>query len=162
MNRITTRTLLLAFAVATTAAGTATAQDEKVGRACTLKTVKGDYALLISGTRPVPGSNPVQLEPIIGHVIASFDGEGGFAQLRNSKGATFGVETDVAVSGTYTLDADCTGEWQHPLPGLPTPGVARFVVSQSGEEIRFFATTPPPVMITGSGNRIWSRTRNGQ
>jgi hypothetical protein len=159
MNRTTTRTLLLALAVAAATTVAAEAQDEahKARRRCSEATLKGDFALLIQGTRPVANTTPTQFEQVLGTVVLSFDGEGGFTQVRNSKGSTVGVERDVTVAGTYSVDADCSGEWSHPLPGLPVPGAALFQLTDNGNELMFFAVSPPPVMLSGSGRRVWTR-----
>ena len=123
------------------------------GKQCSEATVRGDYGIQIQGTRPAPGG---LIESVIGVVLRSYDGNGGFNQVSNVKGSITGTVPDSDGIGTYEVSANCTGIVRF----LPAPGVVieeRMVIVDDGREIRTAVMVPAPVMITGVHQRIHSR-----
>jgi hypothetical protein len=114
-------------------------------RPCSEGTLRGTYGIQMHGTRPSgPGG---LMETVVGVVIRDYDGEGQFTQVDNAKGSISGWVPDREGSGTYEVNADCTGK-THFQPG---PGVTieeRFVIVDKGREVLSMVSSPPPVLIT--------------
>jgi len=120
------------------------------GKQCSEATVRGDYGIQIQGTRPAPGG---LIESVIGIVLRNYDGHGSFSQVSNVKGSITGTVPDSVGSGTYEVNADCTGVVRFE----PAPGVLieeRLVIVDNGREIRTAVMVPAAVMITGVHQRI--------
>ncbi len=120
---------------------------------CTNKMLRGTYGIQMQGTRPIPGGG---LEAVIGVVTRTYDGVGGFSQLDNIKGATSGIVSDRPGSGTYQVNADCSGTTLFE----PAPGVLieeRFVIVDYGHEIRSITSSPQPLMVTAVAKRTGFR-----
>jgi hypothetical protein len=120
------------------------------GKQCSEATVRGDYGIQIQGTRPAPGG---LIESVIGIVLRNYDGHGNFSQVSNVKGSITGTVPDSQGSGTYEVNADCTGIVRFE----PAPGVLieeRLVIVDNGREIRTAVMVPTAVMITGVHQRI--------
>ena len=93
------------------------------------------------------------MEQVIGVVTRTYDGAGNFTQIDNVKGAVSGIVFDRPGSGTYVVNADCTG-----MTLLqPGPGVSieeRMVIIDYGHEVRSITVSPQPLMISTVGKRI--------
>jgi hypothetical protein len=63
---------------------------DRRGTRCSDRTVRGTYAIQIEGTRPVPPAAGGGVEAVIGVVIRTYDGAGGFTQIDNVKGSVTG------------------------------------------------------------------------
>ena len=123
------------------------------GKQCSEATVRGDYGIQIQGTRPAPGG---LIESVIGVVLRSYDGNGGFNQVSNVKGSITGTIPDAPGFGTYDVNPDCTGIVRFQA----APGVVieeRLVIVDNGREIRTAVMVPTAVMITGVHQRVHSR-----
>jgi hypothetical protein len=131
---------------------------------CSNATLKGDYAVTVSGQFYLPSGVTVLRE---GVAMAHYDGMGNFTQVDlvlSSPNAPPppGVSPTDPISGfhneekgTYKVNADCTGtftinfpELTNPSTGAMTPGaviVAGFVLSDHGRAIHAIVTslTPP-------------------
>lgn len=105
----------------------AVADDEN--RGCSASTLKGDYGLIVTGTRTVG----TVTENFVTLSLVTFDGRGGFTAEGVSHGATTGVRKG-PVSGTYTVNANCTGAWTTNIQGVP-PIPAEIVIVDRGREI---------------------------
>lgn len=118
---------------------------------CSNRTIKGTYGIQMQGTRPVPGGTGV--EQLIGVVTRTYDGAGNFTQIDNVKGSVSGIVFDRPGSGTYVVNADCTGRTLF----QPGPGISieeRMVIVDYGHEVRSITASPPPLMATTVGKRI--------
>lgn len=121
---------------------------------CNNRTIEGAYGIQMQGTRPVPGGT--ELEQIIGVVTRIYDGAGNFTQIDNVKGSVSGIAFDRPGSGTYVVNADCTGRTLF----QPAPGVTieeRMIIIDYGHEVRSITASPQPLMTTTVGKRIGGR-----
>ncbi len=145
---LTVFTLLLGAALASA--------NDSSQRHCGLWTLRGDYGLAISGTRPVPGVTPLMLEQMIGTAIDTFNGDGTFTQTDNIHGSISGYPAsavDRPGSGTYTLNSNCTGTMFLNNEGSPLLTLSIVVVDE-GREIRTAVVSPPPVLVTSNARKI--------
>jgi len=118
---------------------------------CNNRTIKGNYGIQMQGSRPVPGGTG--MEQVIGVVTRSFDGAGNFTQVGNIKGSVAGIIFDQPGTGTYVVNADCTGRTVfQPAPGITIE--ERLVVVDYGHEMRSITVSPQPVMTTTVAKRI--------
>lgn len=131
-----------------------------VTAACSNATLNGAYGVSISGSRPAPSVLPNLLfiagavEQVIGVVIQTFDGQGNFTQTDNVKGSLSGITPNRPGSGTYSVDADCTGTYTLNNKGVPFPIVTQMVIVDSGNEFRGVVVSPQPVMIAANGRKM--------
>jgi hypothetical protein len=147
--------------------------------ACSDATLKGDYAFTISGQIFLPGAVVVQR---LGIAMMHFDGGGHFVQedlVLSSPNAPAppGVSPTNAAgfrideTGTYTVNADCTGTFTIDFPNLTTPagGIVKgavitvhFTISDGGRSVHTVVTslTPPgapgpvPALISSEGHKV--------
>lgn len=101
--------------------------------ACSNMTVKGTWANSIHGQLFLPDGSTLLIDGI---VKTTYDGEGNFTQVdavADNGNITPGWR---AGSGTYTVNADCTGTSTVVVPGLPDLHL-QFIVSPSGNTSHF-------------------------
>jgi len=125
------------------------AKERTSDRECSVATLRGDYGVQVQGTRPAPGGT----ELVVGVVLRTYDGEGGFTQIDNVKGSVTGVVPDRPGSGTYEVNPDCTGTVRF----QPGPGILieeRLVIVDSGDEIRTAVMVPAGSMVMGIHRRV--------
>ena len=137
---------------------------------CSNSTLKGDYGFTISGFQPNPDGST---SPVKGVAITHFDGAGNLEQrdfvvtagLPNPANGSpeSGFHFSTGETGTYTVNADCTGSAEIDL-NVPVPfgstGVIKLmlVVTNSGRAIHTVVAeiTPPgatkPVLNTTSSD----------
>jgi hypothetical protein len=132
---------------------------------CSLSTLKGDYAIRISGQ--IYNSSGGVLAQRDGIVMTHYDGAGGFTQadLVLANGVLVPGPTDPATgfhineSGTYTVNADCTGSATVNFPS-PAPGVSGavirvvFALSNHGRTIHQIVTSLMPPAPTGKQTTV--------
>ena len=134
--------------------------DEPTG--CSNSTLKGSYGISISGTRPAPPPPsgtpnyiPGTIEQLIGVGTRTFDGGGNFTQITNEKGSLSGILfSNRALSGTYSVNSDCSGTLTLNIPGLPFPIVYDIVVVNHGRAFDSIVASPQAVMVATSGRRV--------
>jgi hypothetical protein len=133
-------------------------QEERVARAfehpreCSDGTLRGNYGIQIQGARP---AGPGVTETVIGVVMRTYDGEGGFTQVANLHGSVTGAAIDVAGAGTYEVSPDCTGRTL--VVAGPITIEDRLVIVDSGNEVRSATVSPAPSMVTGVQLRVRER-----
>ena len=153
------QTTILNMSVLLVLAASANAQQPDEGKTCSNETLKGSYGGIISGTRPAPSvipggpGLPGQLEQGIGLILWVFDGKGGFTQSISGKGTISGPALDVPVSGTYSVNANCTATAKPIIPGLP-PSEIRMVIVDGGKEFRTFVVSPQIVWVVGHARKV--------
>ncbi|HEY1313333.1 MAG TPA: hypothetical protein VGE92_05640 [Steroidobacteraceae bacterium] len=146
---------------------TGAAQAESWGEVCSLETLHGAYSFSISGQiLEGPGTGPVN-----GVALTTFDSRGGLRQtdfvVKN--GAPGGPKDAFRTgeTGTYTVNADCTGSATINFPDA-TPAqqlVLMFVVADHGRQIRTVVSalyvgpgigtmTPTPAQISSEATKL--------
>lgn len=137
----------------TTSALTASDQENAMSAAarCNEGTLKGIYGVTLSGVRPGTGGAP---EQFVGLSMQTYDGKGNFTQTDNTHGPS-GTVTDQPGWGTYTVNPDCSGTKTLWLQGLPFPIENRIAIVDKGDEIRIVVVSPPPIIVTAQGRRIF-------
>ncbi len=137
--------------IAALSSGTQNAAAQAAG--CSDGTLRGTYGIQIEGTRAVPPAAGGGTESVIGVVIRTYDGQGGFTQVDNVKGSVTGVTPDREGLGTYQVAADCSGVVQlQPAPGLTV--TEKVVILEGGAEVWGITTAPTTNMITARQKRI--------
>jgi hypothetical protein len=128
-----------------------TADNDGQRRACSIATLRGDYGLLVSGIR---GAGPGRTESFVGTGIRAYDGHGGFTGMDSTHGQLSGADRNRPVTGTYEVNADCTGTAMLFIPGAPFPVETTFVIVDSGKEVKEAVMSPPPNLVTAVQRRI--------
>jgi len=150
---------ILSMSVLLVLATAANAQPPVEEKACSNETLKGAYGGFLSGTRPAPSVIPGgagfqgQLEEGVGLILWVFDGRGNFTQSISGKGTISGPALDTQVSGTYSVNANCTATVRPIIPGLP-PSEIRMVIVDGGKEFRTFVVSPQTVMVVGQARKV--------
>jgi hypothetical protein len=155
MKMTMTMTILL---LAASAVG---AQSYSYETPCGNDLLAGDYGFTLTGTRPSGPAPGAPIETVVGVAMTHFDGNGNLTQTDNIKGSISGFTTpDRMGSGTYTVNADCSGTMTLSSPGSPTLTL-QIVVVDNGNEVRTAVVAPPPVMVTSNGRKVWTRIQVG-
>lgn len=135
----------LVSSLPSTLPSTVAAQHDGRGRGCSPRTLRGDYGLVGTGTR---GLGPGMSETFATISMVTYDGEGTFTAEGVSHGQTTGVRGG-PVSGTYFVNADCTGGQTTYIPGVP-PLEDRFVIVDDGREVRTVVVAPLTTIATAN------------
>jgi hypothetical protein len=135
----------LAITLALSVPWTVAAQDDKRGRGCSEHTLRGDYGLVGTGTR---GIGPGTTETFTTVAMVTYDGHGTFTAVGVSHGQTTGVRA-LPATGTYYVNADCTGGQITNIPGVP-PLEDKFVIVASGREVRTVVVSPQTTIATAN------------
>jgi hypothetical protein len=108
------------------------AKAESGGKPCSNRTLQGDYGFALEGVLIGPG---LQLR---GVVMQHYDGKGGLTQVDHIVTGGFPPPQEwTPGTGTYTVNADCTGSAVLTIPNNPdSPVNLHFVVVRRGREIR--------------------------
>jgi len=117
---------------------------------CSIRTLRGSYGLLASGSRMIPfGPNAGKVEPVVGTGLRIYDGNGGFTErAADLHGQLTGVTLDSGgIFGTYIVNDDCTGVSTRWVPGLPFPIVSNFVIVNNGKTVKEAVIEPGPNVI---------------
>jgi len=128
-NAAKSMTIVAAFALALASTSAAKAAG------CSNATLKGTYSDQDTGTI-------VGVGPFAGVNVDSFNGHGkitisGWSSLNGS--VSYGLET-----GTYQVNADCTGTYTVSGGGITVDGF--FVIGQDGNELQIVITDPGTVI----------------
>jgi hypothetical protein len=120
--------------------GTVTASNDEGSGECSNRTLRGDYGIQVSGTRPL---GPGVVESFVATAMRTYDGRGHFTQIDNFFGVVAGYQRDVPAYGTYEVHANCSGTSQIFFPGAPGPVDTAFVIVAHGDEVKdaTFGTT---------------------
>jgi len=153
MERLTLLGVTLLTVGLTTSALAAADQENVMAAAarCNEGTLKGIYAVTLSGVRPGTGGAP---EQFVGLSMQTYDGQGSFTQTDSTHGPS-NAAADLPGWGTYTVNPDCSGTKTLWVQGLPFPIENRIAVLDKGDEIRIVVMSPPPIVVTAQGRRIF-------
>ena len=141
----------LVLTLALTFPRSVTADEDGQRRACSNATLRGDYGLLVSGIR---GAGPGQTESFVGTGIHRYDGHGGLTGMDSTHGHLTGADRNRPVTGTYEVNADCTGTATLFIAGVPFPIETSFVIVDNGKEVKEAVMSPPPNLVTAVQHRI--------
>jgi hypothetical protein len=121
--------------------------DDDSTKPCSNRTVRGTYGLTLTGEILGPG---IQLR---GVVLQHYDGRGKVTQVDHVlDNGNQPREEWTPGSGTYTVNADCTGSAVITIPGNPLSPVSfHFVVVDGGKEVRQVVDANA---VIATGNRI--------
>ena len=137
-----------AAALALSLAPTAKADD----KGCSNAILRGTFAYTSTGSIATP---PAIAGPFVEVGTQAFDGNGGTTAAAMS--SQNGNISPLTVTGTYTVNPDCTGTMtlQVTFPGVPTfPVDVYFVVDDGGDEFQAIETDPG-LVITRIGRRLF-------
>jgi hypothetical protein len=107
--------------------------DDSSPFVCSLNTIRGSYATSTTGSIVFAG--PVGAVADVGKIV--FDGSGGAAQSTAVSLNGVIILNRSSLSGSYTMNADCTGDISLVLP-VPTGTItssSHFVLVHNGEEL---------------------------
>jgi hypothetical protein len=113
---------------------------------CSNSSLRGNYGFQIRGTI-------VGFGPIVGVALLIFDGGGNFTQTDNVSVNGFPLTVNRPGSGTYSINADCTGTQTLNSGGQVVH--TTFVIAANGNEV-FDEVTDSNLVITGIGKRVAS------
>jgi len=130
--------------------------DDSSPFVCSRKTIKGSYATSTTGSIVFGG--PVGLVADSGKIV--FDGNGGAAQTTAVSLNGVIIQNRPSLSGSYTMNADCTGDISLVLPGATGTIMSTFdfVVVRNGEEL-LTVNSGVGRVLTGIATRQHSRFR---
>jgi hypothetical protein len=128
---------------------------------CSNATLKGEYASYISGVRTLFGLT----ENFVGISLRNYDGKGNLTEEWASfHGALSGVQGGTAqpgspLSGTYTVNPDCTGSSTLTSPDIPNappipPILSDFVIMDHAREVREIVTSPLTNVVSADFKRV--------
>ena len=143
LSRLGAGACLIALAGAAQATG-------PLSERCTVATLKGSYGYSVTGALTAgPSAGPFAA---VGRF--TFDGLGTFQNVRTiSRNGT--ILPQVAGTGTYTVNTDCTGSVVFTDGGVVTLGTD-LVIDDRGDGIRMIATSPGTVLVV-SGRKQFPR-----
>ena len=138
-----------AVVMARSEANTAAAEDpfdRAQSRSCSLGTLRGSYAFGFTGA--IAGVGPISASG-----TSTFDGQGNWTISGFINTTTSAPVLQGTLSGTYTVNADCTGaaSVNVPAPGLFGLSEITFrgAIVDQGREVRYLVTNPG-VVLAGS------------
>jgi hypothetical protein len=143
MKTICVLTAIVAAVTVSVPLGITAQVDAEQGN-CGTHTLRGDYGLVGTGVR---GLGPGVSETFATISMVTYDGQGGFTAIGVSHGQTTGVRAGLPVTGTYHVNADCTGGQTTNIPGVP-PLEDSFVIVDNGREVRTVVVAPLTTIAT--------------
>jgi hypothetical protein len=105
-------------------------------------TIKGSYGFKATLARPASPMPGAPIMEAVGIGVRTFDGQGNFTGRDFIKSVTTPAGLDLAVSGTYKINPDCTGMFLLTVPGQSSPAELRMVVVNKGREIFWMLVNP--------------------
>jgi hypothetical protein len=122
------------LAAGATAVAQSSADSQSGALQCSNRMLWGDYGFSSEGL-VIPAPNVTAQFRSVG--TTHFDGRGDLSFLEHTVINGSSLESGWTRStGTYTVNADCTGMLTINTPNSPVPVVASFVVFKEGEEVR--------------------------
>ncbi len=118
--------------------------------ACSNATLRGNYGFTITGIRPAGRGLPQVA--VVGTALTTFHGDGTFDQFDNINvnAPEDPYQPDRPGTGTYSLNADCSGTMSLTASGVTLQ--LSITVVDHGREIRTAVVTPK-VIVTSNGRK---------
>ena len=118
---------------------------------CSNATLRGNYGFTLTGIRPAGRGLPQVA--VVGTALTSFHGDGTFDQFDNLNvnSPDVAYQPDRPGSGTYSLNADCSGTMYLTASGVTLQ--LSITVVDHGREVRTAVVTPE-VIVTSNGRKI--------
>ena len=154
LSRLITSTITFGLiAAGTTAIAQSNANSTSESRQCSERTIMGAFGFSSEGlVIPAPG---VTL-PFRSVGTTNFDGRGNLVFLEHTVVNGTSLESGWTRStGTYSVNADCTGMMTINTPDSPVPIQASFVVVKGGSEVR-------GVGNSNAISTVWIRLRDSE
>ena len=126
-------------------------------RACSNATLQGAYAFDVVGVF-VDAPTPL---PLRGVAVTQFDGAGSLTQVDHVvfNGTPPPVDW-TAGTGSYHINADCTGVMQIDIPGSPfSPVILRLSVGANGTHINTVVSKPGYV-VSSTGTKVGQKNKD--
>ena len=143
----TTVAKTFAIAIATTLAVSVATTARAGDQECSDATVKGTFAYTSTGFITSP---PDLAGPFASVGTQTFDGNGGTtAAAWVSQNGTI---LPVTITGTYTVDPDCTGTFTVEIAPVGITAHVFFAIDENGAEFRALQTDPG-IVVTGIARR---------
>ena len=133
---------VLAIAAGTCLTNIGALADDNV---CSVATLNGSYGIQSTGS--IVAFGPIG--PIAEAGTITFDGAGGVSQVTTVSLGGQILPNRTSLSGSYTVNADCTGDAAVilPVPGGTTTSTSHFVIVDHGKEIRLVNTGTGRVIV---------------
>jgi hypothetical protein len=112
-------------------------QEKEAQQPCSAHTLYGSYGYHGDGTI-LPNNIDIPVGPYFSIGRATFDGEGKFTWTSSDF-------PGVPLTGTYTVNADCTAALVFNFPEPIPPGTGNFVIVDQGKEM--FTATRDPISV---------------
>ena len=131
----------------TTVTGLAAAKPE----ACTLATLKGRYLFAHSGTILPPAFGVTEPTPGADAGIHTFNGDGTGVDIVTVRVGSQIFLDNVTVPFTYTVNADCTGDYKVQIDNGPAFDL---FIAPNGDTVVLISTAPPGNYVSGIDQRV--------
>lgn len=138
-------------ATTTSALNTMTGLAAANSAPCSLATLKGRYLFAHSGTILPPAFGVTEPTPGADAGIHTFNGDGTGTDLVTVRIGSQILLNNVTVPITYTVNADCTGEYR---PQVPNGPAFSLFVSPKGDSFAIVSTEPPGNYVSAIDQRI--------
>jgi hypothetical protein len=112
---------------------------------CSVASLKGSYGIQSTGSIVALGP----IGPIAEAGTIAFDGAGAVSSITTVSLGGQILPNRTSLSGSYTVNADCTGDLAVilPVPGGTTTSTSHFVIVDHGKEIRLVNTGTGRVIV---------------
>lgn len=120
---------------------------------CTLSTLKGRYLFAHSGTLLPPAFGVSEPTPGADAGIHIFNGDGTGRDIVTVRVGSQIFLNNVTVPFTYTVNADCTGEYRVQVENGPAPAF-NLALDPKGDSFVIISTEPPGNYVSGIDQRV--------
>jgi hypothetical protein len=118
---------------------------------CSLSTLKGRYLFAHSGTILPPAFGVSEATPGADAGIHTFNGDGTGTDIVTVRVGSQIFLNNVTVPFTYTVNADCTGEYRTQIDNGPA---FNLFAAPKGESVVMISTEPPGNYVSGIDQRV--------
>lgn len=138
-------------ASAESAPARATGVAESSPASCSLSTLKGRYLFAHSGTILPPAFGVSEATPGADAGIHSFNGDGTGSDIVTVRVGSQIFLNNVTVPFTYTVNADCTGEYRVQIDNGPA---FNLFAAPKGDAVVMISTEPPGNYVSNIDQRV--------